>query len=115
VANVVFQETSPVMYQGEVTNGARPHIIIFNEMYSPQWELSLQSPISSNTKIEHFTINSYANAWYIEGAESEYKFTIKYKPQTLLKIGGILTAISILLALLYVIYEQLLKKNERSR
>jgi hypothetical protein len=109
--NVSFKENSPITYSGEVMDVNSSHVILFNESYSPQWQLHLEG--AQNAKATHFTINSFANAWYIEGAPGDYKFTITYKPQSLLKVGYILTGISVLAVLSYYIYEKRYKQFKK--
>ena len=105
---VSYKTNSPVSYSGKVTNGNGPQVILFNENYSPDWQLSVNT---SNAKIFHFSGNYYANAWYIDGAGSDFDFTISYKPQRFLNYGYIISSISVAGAIIYFMYDRMNKRN----
>lgn len=86
---VTIEKSSPVSYQAQVENSSKPHVIIFSENYSPDWQLSLFDKQNNPIKIDpaHFSANLYANAWFIEGAPSSYKLKIYYQPQRLFFLG----------------------------
>ena len=110
-ANISYTENSPVSYSGELSGGNGPQIIIFNENYSPNWQINING--NRSVKILHFTGNFYANAWYIEGADTNFKFTIHYKPQNLLRIGYAIAGITIVSGITYFIYDTRKRKNGR--
>ncbi len=85
-------KVSPVKYRGLVTHNTNPHIIVFSESYSPYW--SLRVPVG--TQVRHFTINGYANGWYVSGAPASYEFEIYYLPQYLRMVGIVLSTIAII-------------------
>lgn len=94
---------SPVLYEGVVREAIGPHLIIFSENYSPDWQIRLTdlqgNPIVSAPK--HFSINLFANAWYFESSPESYKFKIYYKPQNLFYLGMGTTVLFIISALGY--------------
>ncbi len=90
------------MYEGEMNNLNGPSILVFDENYSPDWELSITGQPSA--KFFHFTANYYANGWYIDGLSGKYKFNIYYRPQRLLKIGYLLSGVIILISVGYFIF-----------
>lgn len=109
LGSITYKENSPVSYSGKVTAGSGPQVILFNENYSPDWQLIVNG--STTVKIYHFSGNYYANAWYIDGAPGNFDFTIFYKPQKFLNYGYIIASISIIAATVYFIYDQMNKRN----
>ncbi len=109
LANITYTMDSPVSYTGKLSGGNGPQVIVFNENYSPNWQLSISGNLQA--KIFHFTGNSYANAWYIESAPSEFDFTITYKPQSLLKMGYFIAALSIIIGIMYFLYDLRRRRN----
>jgi hypothetical protein len=51
----------------------------------------------------HFVVNGYANAWYIDKTGT-YTITLYFKPQSLLVLGSIISALSIILSIVGIIY-----------
>lgn len=88
--SVSFSRISPVLYSVSVENAKEPHIIVFQENYSPYWEIKLTDIDGRQlpNRAIHFSVNGYANAWYLEGTPEKYKMTISFKQQFLLIIGG---------------------------
>lgn len=97
---VTFKKDSPVSYSGDIKDAKGPFVLVFNENYSPDWQITLNN--GNLDKISHFTANYYANAWYIDSNSPNYKFTIYYKPQILLKIGYIISGITIIASIYFV-------------
>ncbi|CAN5301182.1 hypothetical protein BH10PAT1_BH10PAT1_2970 [soil metagenome] len=109
--SVNFKEESPVSYDGEVNASTNSHVIVFNENYSPQWKMTILD--NPKAKISHFTINTFANAWYVENVNGSYKFTIKYEPQNLFNAGYVLTSVSFVVVLLYFVFQKV--KNAKNK
>ncbi len=88
-AKIKYEKISPIEYKGTVSQGEDPHLIVFSENYSPDWEIKLydtnQKPLDITPK--HFSVNLYANAWYIEDTPKNYQFAIFYKPQNIFNLG----------------------------
>jgi len=105
--SVDFQQESPVLYKGSITGATGPHVIIFSENYSPDWEFQpddIKAPA-------HFSANMYANAWYVDWSPESYKFKLYYRPQTWRYWGLGISVVTIISALLYFIYDKNSKKN----
>ena len=60
-------------------------------------------------RIEHFTVDSYANAWFVNTNSLDYKFEIYYQPQIYFYVGVILSGLSVLLIIF--IYAKNSKRN----
>lgn len=86
---VEFKKLSPVSYEVNVEDGDSPHMLVFSENYSPDWELAVTDTAGKKLDINslHFSANVYANAWYLSNTPSTYKAKIFYKPQRLFWLG----------------------------
>lgn len=112
---ITFKKISPVEYEGTVS-GASPHVIIFSENYSPQWQLSAFSMDGKKliSKPAHFSANYFANAWFMKGTPREYKIKIYYKRQDLFILGSIASAISVIIVVAALITKVILIKRLRN-
>ncbi len=110
---ITFKQESPVKYSGSVDNNTKKHIIVFAENYSPKWQLSLfkKDGTKLNTVPQHFSINAYANGWYIDTEEPDYTFKIYYEPQTIFLTGAVLSFVSVILVIAYYLYNRLRNKD----
>lgn len=98
-----FKKLSPVLYKGKVEDVRGPHFLVFDENYSPGWQLTIISPDGKRRVVDndHISANLFANAWYVTQSGQDYEFEIYYKPQNLLIVGawGSATGIASLLLL----------------
>ena len=94
--DITFDQKSPVNYTGSVNNAEGPHTLVFSESYSPYWSLRLydssRKPLPINTV--HFSVNSYANAWFVPSSVDKYSFELSYTPQTLRNIGLVVSVVT---------------------
>lgn len=107
-AIVAYNKKSPIFYSGEVKNSKGPQIIVFNENYSPEWQLTVDGV---NAKIFHFTANTYANAWYVDVPIDSYRFTIFYKPQRFQDIGKLVGIITVIIGLGWYLFTNIKNKK----
>ena len=105
------KKLSPVEYNGEVQNVSLAHALIFAENYSPEWKIKITGLDGKKIpfRIEHFTVDSYANAWFVNTNSLDYKFEIYYQPQIYFYVGVILSGLSVLLIIF--IYAKNSKRN----
>lgn len=102
VGTLTYKKINPVKYELELkgANGNQNGVVIsFLESYSPGWVLRFESDNNSVVPPIHFTIDGYANAWYVPNV-GEAKLTIYYKPQNIFLVGvvvSLLTMIGILI------------------
>lgn len=110
---VEFQRRSPVLYEGIVKRSNTSHVLVFSENYSSLWQLQLLNMDGSKIDIKtpHFSANLYANAWYIEGIQDDYKFKIYYNPQNLFWIGLSISLITFIFSMLIFLINLRDKKN----
>lgn len=112
-SDVIFNKKSPVLYEGLVKNSARAHVLVFAENYSPEWELTIYGEDNKriNNKPLHFSANSYANGWYLDNLPQNYKFRIYYKAQDLLKIGLLVSLVTIITIVVLFLKAKLRKRK----
>lgn len=77
---------SPVKYTLRVTNAGSPYILAFLDNFSKNWTIRRVEGGFAET-IPHFTVNGYANGWYVPEGENEQVLVLYYAPQTLYVIG----------------------------
>lgn len=113
IPKVEFTKESPVAYKGKVTGADGPHLIVFAENYSADWELvvtNTQDKKNSNN-YKHFSANLYSNAWYVDSDLRDYEFKIFYKPQNLFLVGSALSLLTIFLStIIYLLSRRKIKK-----
>ena len=86
-SSLSFKKISPVKYEVDLVNTEDVRngtIVSFLESYSPGWVLSMGT--RNGVKPIHFSIDGYANAWYIPNTGNS-KINIYYKPQNFYLIG----------------------------
>lgn len=86
---ITFKEVSPVKYEVSMKNVDSGYVLVFSDNYNKNWKLS--GSLIENAP--HFTVNGYANGWYVAPTAKNQTLTIYYTPQNLFNIGF---AISIL-------------------
>jgi hypothetical protein len=76
-----------------------PCFLVLNQAYDAGWQAYRGSPgwlkaltSSGDLQASHLMVNGYANAWFIKEA-GEYEVTLYYRPQTLLYLGVIISAV----------------------
>src|SRR3989344_2103862 len=82
--------------------------MIFSEAFHPEWELELTRDNETYKINEHYLGNLYGNAWWIDKT-GEYNFTIEFKPQQKVELGGYLGASGLLILILLVLRPKLKK------
>lgn len=70
-------------------------IIVLNESYNKNWIL----PEFRNST--HFLVNGHANGWLVEGKSNSLR--IKYEPQDFVQKGFILSSLSLILSIMYLL------------
>ncbi len=118
---LTFQKLNATRYR---INGkaARSFWLVFNESFDPGWKayLSLKeapSPKSSSVswkKTElrhHIMVNGYANGWYVDipslldksQKEREFSIILKFRPQLLFAVGLVISGLTLLACIAYLI------------
>ncbi len=117
---ISFEKVNPTKYRVNVSGATGPFFLAFSESYHTQWKAYLDFKNNDTNWIEafyrrsitsgnHFMVNGYANAWYIDpaelGAGEEFSITLYYQPQSLFYLGLIisgLTFVGCIILLLWV-------------
>jgi len=111
IIEIDYNKKSPVEYYATITDATSPHIISFKENYSDIWRIETFDKDGARIDLDpkHFSVDSYANAWYFSDTPKEYSIRITYKRQRLLVLGVWITAFTIL----GVIFINIRTKNEK--
>ncbi len=92
---------------GVKTDSNEPYFLIFNETYNPCWELYMNNEPAKAKN--HFKVNSYANAWYVD-ASGNQSIIIEYLPQRLFYAGILISTVSICLTVGSIIWSRRWKR-----
>jgi hypothetical protein len=74
----------------KITNNNSPFILVFNERFSPLWQINGLTPDPKQS-----TIDGYANGWLIDQS-GDLELTITYKAQRDFYIGATITSITVI-------------------
>lgn len=96
VPKISFKKINPTRYEVNVKDALDPYILVFSEGFSPLWEIYYEGKRIR----EHFFVNGYANGWYIEKS-GNYELSLVFKTQRLLKIGFIISVITLIFFIVY--------------
>lgn len=111
---IKYKQISPVKYQGTVVDAKKHQTLILAENYSPEWRIKIKDMDGNDISFaaNHFSIDTYANAWYIDTEVESYQFEIYYQPQVFFNIGVTVSMVSLLIiSSTYLIYERRHKKK----
>jgi len=95
-ATCTFTKENPTKYTVHV-NASTPFFLIFSESYDAQWTAYLNGEEIK----DHFMVNGYANAWYINKPGS-YEIILAFRPQILFTIGVVISLATLAISLLYI-------------
>lgn len=111
-----YQIKSPVKIVAKIKNAQKPHLIVFSENYSPFWQVKLtdQNNRLINNNPIHFSVNLFANGWYIPGGYPQYNLVIFFYPQYLYWIGLGISSLVLILSVSLVIMDKLKTNGEKS-
>lgn len=82
--NITFKKINPTKYEVTTEGITDDYVLVFLESYNPGWELSSKDFLG---KPIHFSINGYANAWYIPSSLNTQNMVLSYKPQKMYLYG----------------------------
>ena len=99
------ERINPTEFRIKASSSA-PYFLVFNESYNPFWRIW----VNGKRRSEHFVVNGYANGYYIDQI-GDHEIRLYYWPQTLFKIGGAVSLITILV--FGIAYVSRLKKTAR--
>ncbi|MFA5406142.1 MAG: hypothetical protein WC307_02185 [Candidatus Nanoarchaeia archaeon] len=102
-ADISFIKTNPAEYNINVNN-SEPFFLVFSESYDEDWIAE-----SNNTKFNHFVVNGFANAFYINETGS---YTVRlYQSEQLTYSAGISISLVTLILLIITLLPKILSSN----
>lgn len=93
---VKYKRISPTKYEIALDNKDNSMILAFMERFDAGWLLN-------GFEKNHFKVDGYANAWVID-KQGRLNLTLEYKPQSVFKIGSIVSGSLVALLLGYTIF-----------
>ena len=104
---IQITKSTPVEYHIKCTS-KKPYYLVFNESFHPMWKVYIDGIKLDDAY--HFVANGYANGYFIQKI-GEHKILIYYWPQNLFIVGAIISFISVILLLIFLVF---LKKFSHS-
>lgn len=93
-----------------IRNASKPFLLVFSDSYDEGWEayygdLKYVMIWSPKDKLidDHFQVNGYANAWYIDKTGT-FEITLYFVPERALSISLVISAVAILASTIYLIW-----------
>ncbi len=106
VPQVTFKKIDSTYYKVFVKNAKSPFVLSFAERYSPLWEAKIKGSVEK----DHFTINGYANGWYINN-NGDYNIDLVFSTQSKFEKGLIITFFSLLTIVSYLVIDRFKKQK----
>lgn len=110
VPKTSFVKRNPAEYEVQIEGASDPFILVLSESFNPGWRLSLLDKGVNLDGRNHFKINGFANAWYLE-EEGSYRVRLQFWPQKFFFPGLLVSGASVLGGLIFLGYF-LLKKGK---
>ncbi|OGY09552.1 MAG: hypothetical protein A2782_03340 [Candidatus Blackburnbacteria bacterium RIFCSPHIGHO2_01_FULL_43_15b] len=102
--DIHYVRISPTEYSVVAERTGNPYILVFNEKFNSSWQLLAQDPTGKLKPLKkHFSVDGYANAWLVDQPNIN-DFKIEYAPQRLFYIGALVSAITLLSSIVWLIY-----------
>lgn len=96
---IIFSENNPTSYIITLKSLKAPYALILNENFNMYWSAySINN--GKKTKLEHFIINDFANAWNIN--QDTEKVVIENKLQKIENVGILVSIITFLILLIFL-------------
>lgn len=110
-SRVVYRKVNAATYHMQIQSARTPFLLVFSETYSPDWkvyrgniswlEALWKRPVEET---KHWQVNGYANAWYLEERGS-FPMTIYYWPLSLFYLGGIISGLTFIGCLGFLLFD----------
>lgn len=107
---ISYQRTSSSEVHVSIRNASKPFVLVFSDSYNEGWSAyygNLIYPMiwSPEDKLidDHFQVNGYANAWYIDKTGT-FEITLYFKPERTLSLSLVISAVAILASTTYLIF-----------
>lgn len=100
---VSYQRISPTKYSVKISNATKPFLLVFSETFYPEWEAIFTDTNKKVQENNHYLVNTYANAWYINRA-GDYEMTIEFAHERLYTLGRMISIPSMLVSAAIILY-----------
>ncbi len=113
---VKYKYISPVEYRVEVKNAKKGDIIIFSENYDARWMATALPPLNVKLKTENVKIEStkFDNRFnsFVLPSDGNYDLKIYYTPQDFVNIGLVISTITLISTLSFLIFNYRFRNNK---
>lgn len=111
-ASADFQEINPKKFIVNIENKTAENNLILAEKFNPLWKAYAIDKNGKETEIKnHFLARGYANGWKIENPENISKIIIEYYPIRLMWRGMIISLITVLCLVIYLLRYYYVKRK----
>ena len=128
-----FNFINPTKYNIDIEVASDPFLLVFSEAYHPEWKLYpnrykeytnwIEGFSSKNYLPENYHIksNGWSNSWAINPKEMcsttpcNFSVTLYFKPQSYFYLGGIMSMITLISCISYLIYDWRKRRWEKRR
>jgi len=114
IPKISFEKISPSKYIVNISKSDKPYWLIFSESFHSQWQLYQEKKLISADS--HRLINGFSNSWYLDSekiGQDNYSLIVEFAPQKTYFIGLIISGLTFLTSLFYLLYNLIRKKNEK--
>lgn len=101
---------SPVKYKISLLKTNEPFYLILSQSYDQGWKI--YDGQKSLADKNHYLVNGYANAWYLESSDQERELTIEYQPQKWF-VRGIIVSLVAFLVISLLSLLQLIQRRKK--
>ena len=105
--NIAYTKIDPSKYRLNIGASNVSSILLFNERYSPLWQLYREKTVTVVLKNTHIKVDDYANAWVIPPSDHETTYILEYSPRNLFYKGVVVSAIGFIMIVGYLVYYML--------
>jgi hypothetical protein len=130
---ISFKRINPTKYVAQVSGATNPYLLVFSELFHSGWKGYIRETSSPKSKVQspksslwdtwfkkplpenkHFLVNGYANSWWIE-KQGDYEIVLEFWPQRLFYIGLMISGITLLFCLGYLVWQPLRRRIAKRR
>jgi hypothetical protein len=108
---VRYEMVNPTLYKVKIINASGPFHLVLSESFHQEWrayegdinwlEALWRKPLSPE---RHWRVNEYANSWYLN-EQGDLELTLYFWPQSLVYLGGIVSGLTFVGSIGFVLYD----------
>lgn len=103
---ITYTKINPTKYKINLEGGNGPFVLVFSELFNPNWELSDKGVVNNN----HFRVNIFANGWLVD-TSGNGGLVLEFTPQSGLELGKKLSMMTIFLLMFYICLTKFVKRG----